>query len=66
MTVTVNDSEELSRGYDSEPTGFILHLKPIPGWRTSPIQRLRALLKATKRAYGFQATSIKPETKTKP
>ena len=40
---------------------FEITLRPVPGnWRTPPLLRLRALLKAALRGYGFRATVCRP------
>ena len=42
-------------------TEYLLILTPKPGnWRTPPLLRLRALLKAALRGYGFRATVCRP------
>ena len=44
-----------------ERTEFEITLRPVPGnWRTPPLLRLRALLKAALRGYGFRATVCRP------
>ena len=44
-----------------ERTEYLLILTPKPGnWRTPPLLRLRALLKAALRGYGFRATVCRP------
>jgi hypothetical protein len=44
-----------------DPADFVLELHALPsGWRTGPVQRLRALLKAALRGYGFRCTSVRP------
>lgn len=43
---------------EAEPVGFVLVLKPIPGWRTSPIQRLRASLKVLLRGFGLKCVHV--------
>jgi hypothetical protein len=45
--VAVTDAEE-----------FTITLKPLPGWRTTPIQRLRAALKLLLRSYGMRAVTV--------
>jgi hypothetical protein len=41
--------------------GFILELRAVPGpWLAGPEQRLRALLKATLRCWGFRAVAVRP------
>jgi len=48
-----------------ERVEFEITLRPIPGnWRTPPLLRLRALLKAALRAYGFRATVCRPVAPT--
>ena len=39
------------------PESYRIELTPLPGWPTSGVQRLRALLKAAGRAYGLRCTS---------
>jgi hypothetical protein len=40
----------------------VLELRPLPGsWRTPPILRLRALLKAVLSGYGFRCVGVKPK-----
>jgi hypothetical protein len=40
-------------------TRYHLELEPAPGnWRTPPLLRLRALLKAALRAYGLRAVIV--------
>jgi hypothetical protein len=42
---------------------YELIIRANPGhWREKPIQRLKALLKALKRGYGFEAISVAPIT----
>jgi hypothetical protein len=54
---TLSDSPEVSRGSDTPP-GYHLELKPASGnWRTPPLLRLRALLKAALRGYGMRCVS---------
>ena len=44
---------------------FEITLRPVPGnWRTPPLLRLRALLKAALRGYGFRATVCRPVAST--
>jgi hypothetical protein len=41
-------------------TRYLIELRPIRGnWPTPPILRLRAFLKAAKRAYGLKCVSAK-------
>ena len=43
--------------------GYVLRLRPLAtGWRIPPEQRLRALLKASLRGYGFVCTACHPDT----
>src|SRR5258708_6703783 len=39
---------------------FALVLRPLPGWRIPPEQRLRAALKRLLRSYGLRCVSCKP------
>lgn len=49
-----------------QATGYVLTLEPKPGnWQRPPEQRLRALLKAALRAFGFKAVAVKVTTPTK-
>ena len=43
--------------------GYVLRLRPLAtGWRVPPEQRLRALLKASLRGYGFVCVGCRPDT----
>ena len=45
----------------SEQPVYILELRAVPGnHRADPVQRLRALLKAALRGYGFRCLSARP------
>lgn len=49
-----------------KPESYTLTLEPLPndGLRRTPLMRLKALLKAAKRAYGLRATVLKPDITT--
>jgi hypothetical protein len=44
---------------------YYLELEPVPGnWRSPPLLRFRALLKAALRGYGFRCVVARPSTVT--
>ena len=45
-------------GKDDEPCLIVLTLEPAKGWPTDWSVRMRRLLKATLRAYGFRCVTI--------
>jgi hypothetical protein len=50
-------------GSHTTGTRYQLELVPVPGnWRTPPLLRFRALLKAALRGYGFRCVVARPST----
>jgi len=50
-----------TRRAEAPPPVYILELRAVPGnHRADPVQRLRALLKAALRGYGFRCLSARP------
>jgi hypothetical protein len=45
---------------------YVIELRPIPGWHTSGILRLRHALKVLLRGFGLRAVRVRPAEKGKP
>jgi hypothetical protein len=47
---------------------YVVELRPLPNWPTTPEQRLKAFLKRALRNYGLRCTSVAPvkERETRP